>query len=1383
LRFETLELRQLLSINTPQKPLLDLPEANHAAAATIEPVLNSDLADLVDYDALFATNFGFVSTTTPTPGASFTVETYPYNAGTALSGGYTVRYRISTDTTYSLDDTFFGDVVLGPLDPGLNDVSGMTANFPLLGNGTYYVVSAIDELDEVVESDEFNNTAFINSPLTISGVILPDRFEPNDNFAGATNFGTIAHREEPDLSIHSAGNDDYYKFTAAASGTATVDLSFSHAEGDLDMFIFDSAEVSITNSSGTGDTEHVSFAVVAGQNYYVSVFGFSDAVNPDYDMVIDSPAPLPDRFEENDSFATAAFLGPIGRIDEAGLSIHSTSTDDYFRFTANNSGSARADLLFSHAGGDLDLYVYDASLALLDQDISVDDNEHVDFGVIAGQTYYIRVDGYNGAINANYELIIEGPAEIQGIKFNDLDGDGVRDAGEMGIAGWTMYLDANDSGAYDSGEPTAITGPTGQYSFGDLYAGDYSVGEIQQSGWTQTVPNATPRPDLVVTSLNVTPEPTTAGAGLTVSFSIKNLGTSGASSFDIGYYLSPDPTIVPFGQPGSDKILSFLVDPVALGAGGTYSTSTSVTLPPAGDIFWAGDGDYYLGVYVDDISETTELNEQNNGSRGLGIDLDLLHITGTVALASASLSRDSNPDPLRILSSDVPFAQSAALAAGLTTTASDAPVYLDGEVIATSEGEVEIDDAQSNPLIDLTTFQADSRFAGIDGHGFASVIIDTGIDLNHSYFGPDADFNGVADRIVFSYDFSGANDPDASDANGHGSNVASIVGSQNATHPGMAPATNIIALKVFTDGGSGSFSDIEQALQWVVANAATFNIASVNMSLGDQQNYSTAQALYGLSDEIAALAAMNVIVVSSAGNKFFDFSSVQGVGYPGADPNSLAVGAVWDGNNGGPYNWSGGAIDTTTGTDRIVSFSQRHATLSEIFAPGALITGANQSGGTNSLAGTSQAAPHIAGIATLAQQLAMQALGRRLTLAEFTSLLQTTGIVINDGDNENDNVANTGLNFRRVNVLALGEAILAMAPPPITGNRTVVLSAGETAVGNDFGNHATAASIVGRHLFYNQSGTASPLRYDGNDPAIDANDDLAIATNKIALLPGQTATFANVSSYSKGINGVMIDLAGPHGAISASDFVFRVGNNNSPNSWSVAPAPNSISVRAGAGVSGSDRIELTWANGAITKQWLEVIVLANGNTNLPQLAGFPAGQADVFFFGNAVADSGAGDTATQATVSITDELGASNNPASLFNNIPVTNVFDYNRDARVDQTDAIIARNNPTSIANVLRFLTLSSPPSGPEAPPATVDVGVVVPGAWLVRRWPTGVEAVAALWFNEYLPSRCPPVESSSASASATGAAQARAVDRLLDSLAIEPTDLDALWDELGLA
>lgn len=223
----------------------------------------------------------------------------------------------------------------------------------------------------------------------------------------------------------------------------------------------------------------------------------------------------------------------------------------------------------------------------------------------------------------------------------------------------------------------------------------------------------------------------------------------------------------------------------------------------------------------------------------------------------------------------------------------------------------------------------------------------------------------------------------------------------------------------------------------------------------------------------------------------------------------------------------------------------------------------------------------------------------------------------------------------------------------------------------------TPAEVLGRHVFYDHS------RYDGNVSGVNAGDDAAIATDKSALLPGGAATFDNITSYNRGINGLMIDISGSHPEITAGDFEFWVGNSNTPQSWSPAPAPIIITVRGDAGIAGSDRVEILWADGAIKKQWLQVIVHANERTGLAQ--------SDVFYFGNAVGDSSLGNTATHATVNTTDELGARNNPQSVFNNIPLTNRFDYNRDGAVNTSDGLLARNNPTGIGNAVRMI---SPPT-----------------------------------------------------------------------------------------
>ncbi len=87
-------------------------------------------------------------------------------------------------------------------------------------------------------------------------------------------------------------------------------------------------------------------------------------------------------------------------------------------------------------------------------------------------------------------------AEIHGIKYDDRDADGVRDAGEPGLDGWTIYLDANGDGVLDAGEFSTVTAGGGLYAFTDLHpidwqglAGrDYEVREVPQPDWVQTAP-------------------------------------------------------------------------------------------------------------------------------------------------------------------------------------------------------------------------------------------------------------------------------------------------------------------------------------------------------------------------------------------------------------------------------------------------------------------------------------------------------------------------------------------------------------------------------------------------------------------------------------------------------------------------------------------------------------------------------------------------------------------------------------------------------------------------------------------------------------------------------------------------------------------------------
>jgi protocatechuate 3,4-dioxygenase beta subunit len=81
---------------------------------------------------------------------------------------------------------------------------------------------------------------------------------------------------------------------------------------------------------------------------------------------------------------------------------------------------------------------------------------------------------------------------ISGTKYEDMDGDGTRDAGDAGLPGITVFLDANGNGTLDSGEVTTTSGAGGEYVFEDVLPGVYSVREVVPVGFIQTTPNPGP---------------------------------------------------------------------------------------------------------------------------------------------------------------------------------------------------------------------------------------------------------------------------------------------------------------------------------------------------------------------------------------------------------------------------------------------------------------------------------------------------------------------------------------------------------------------------------------------------------------------------------------------------------------------------------------------------------------------------------------------------------------------------------------------------------------------------------------------------------------------------------------------------------------------------
>ncbi|HLT12290.1 MAG TPA: S8 family serine peptidase [Micromonosporaceae bacterium] len=200
-------------------------------------------------------------------------------------------------------------------------------------------------------------------------------------------------------------------------------------------------------------------------------------------------------------------------------------------------------------------------------------------------------------------------------------------------------------------------------------------------------------------------------------------------------------------------------------------------------------------------------------------------------------------------------------------------------------------------------------------------IIDTGVRITHSTFGGRASHG--RDTV--------SEDNDSTDCHGHGTHVAGTVG---GSQYGVAKGVQIVGVRVLNCSGSGTTTDIVQGVDWVTANAVKPAVA--NMSLGGGGNTA-------IDNAVANSIASGITYAIAAGNSNANACNFS----PARVPAAITVGA-------------------TTSSDARASFSNFGSCL-DIFAPGQSITSAwyTSNTATNTISGTSMAAPHVAGVAAL----------------------------------------------------------------------------------------------------------------------------------------------------------------------------------------------------------------------------------------------------------------------------------------------------------------------------------------------------------------------------------------------------------------------------------
>jgi serine protease AprX len=182
----------------------------------------------------------------------------------------------------------------------------------------------------------------------------------------------------------------------------------------------------------------------------------------------------------------------------------------------------------------------------------------------------------------------------------------------------------------------------------------------------------------------------------------------------------------------------------------------------------------------------------------------------------------------------------------------------------------------------------------LDGGVGHIAVIDSGIDSQHYLL--NWRYTGTPQsKVKYNKDFTGQGI--TGDPYGHGSHVASMFAGDNAVsnsaYQGIAPASNLINLRVLNSVGLGSVSNLIAALDWTVANKTAWNIRVINMSLGTAAKDSYKNDPLCLAARRAVNAG--IVVVASAGNFGKDLmgNKLYGtIGSPGIEPSVITVGAA-----------------------------------------------------------------------------------------------------------------------------------------------------------------------------------------------------------------------------------------------------------------------------------------------------------------------------------------------------------------------------------------------------------------------------------------------------------------------------------------------------------
>ncbi|OQY27256.1 MAG: hypothetical protein B6244_11165 [Candidatus Cloacimonetes bacterium 4572_55] len=213
-----------------------------------------------------------INPTTVNPGDSVSASCTVRNQGQGSAGSSTLKYYLSSNTTYESGDTQLGTNAVDSLSAGGTSLENATLTIPAdTAAGSWYILFYVDTDNDVDESDEDNNVANQQIIVTttqetgsISGFVWDDV-----NADGVKQSGEPGL---PDIEVFLSINSDYLTTSITA---ADGSFGFSDLEpGSYTVQVNDDSPFPDCYRFPTTDNNPLDIELTAGQSYTNANFGY-----------------------------------------------------------------------------------------------------------------------------------------------------------------------------------------------------------------------------------------------------------------------------------------------------------------------------------------------------------------------------------------------------------------------------------------------------------------------------------------------------------------------------------------------------------------------------------------------------------------------------------------------------------------------------------------------------------------------------------------------------------------------------------------------------------------------------------------------------------------------------------------------------------------------------------------------------------------------------------------------------------------------------------------------------------------------------------------------------------------------------------------------------